>query len=292
VIRYTFERATGSGRFLAGDVRLPDSPPPRSAVVAVHGFKGFKDWGFFPHLAERLAAAGHAVVTFNFTGSGVAAGEDEVRDLDAFAQNTLGRELDELALVVELTRAGELLPRPPRALGLIGHSRGGGDAILHTAERGGVDALVTWAALSSYDRWSEETREEWRAQGRVLVLNTRTGQQLPLNLSFLEDYERQRERLDPLRAAGKVAVPWLIVHGLDDTTVSAEEGRALARAARSARLLLIEAAGHTFEVSHPMRAPSRQLEEAVAATLRHFERHLTGGAGPGSPEAREANGLP
>ena len=53
------------------DVRAGGRAAPRPAVVIVHGFKGFKDWGFFPLVAQRLAAAGHAAVSFNFTGSGV-----------------------------------------------------------------------------------------------------------------------------------------------------------------------------------------------------------------------------
>ena len=68
MIHSTFARAV-HGRTLQGDVRIPDGPPPRSAVVVVHGFKGFKDWGFFPYLCQRMAAAGHAVVSFNLSGS-------------------------------------------------------------------------------------------------------------------------------------------------------------------------------------------------------------------------------
>jgi pimeloyl-ACP methyl ester carboxylesterase len=277
MIHNTFERDLGTGRPLGGDVRLPDSPPPRSAIVVAHGFKGFKDWGFFPHLAERLAAAGHAVVSFNFTGSGVAPGADEVTDEEAFADNTLSRELDELRAVVELTRDGDLLPRRPGAIGLLGHSRGGGDAILHVAEQGRVDALVTWAAVSTFDRWTIDTRRDWRAKGHVLVLNTRTGRQLPMNVGFLDDFDLQSERFDIVAAAKKVDVPWLIVHGQDDITVRPEEGRALAKAARKAKLLLIEKAGHTFEARHPMEGrPPAPLVEAVNATLRHFERNLGG----------------
>ena len=41
------------------------------AIRQPHGFKGFKDWGFFPHLADRLARAGLVAVSFNFSGSGV-----------------------------------------------------------------------------------------------------------------------------------------------------------------------------------------------------------------------------
>jgi dienelactone hydrolase len=272
VIHYTFERQAAHG-LIRGDVRMPEGPPPHTAVLVLHGFKGFKEWGFFPRVSERLAAAGHSAVTFNFTGSGVTR-EGEVTDLDAFSSNTFTRELEELELVFGLVRDGVLLPRKPRRIGLLGHSRGGADAILHAAGHE-VDALVTWAAISSFQRWTEETRREWREQGRLVVLNTRTGRQLPLDVALLDDFELNRERLDLVRGAAEVSAPWLIVHGLEDLTVGVDEARTLARAQPAAHLLLIEGAGHTFEVSHPLEGrTSPQLEEALAGTLRHFERHL------------------
>jgi dienelactone hydrolase len=53
------------------DVRAGGRETARPAVVVVHGFKGFKDWGLWPQLAERLARAGVSAVTFNLSGSGV-----------------------------------------------------------------------------------------------------------------------------------------------------------------------------------------------------------------------------
>ncbi|NIP96280.1 MAG: lipase family protein, partial [Akkermansiaceae bacterium] len=47
---------------------------------------------------------------------------------------TLSRELDELRWMLEQTAAGDLLPRSPDAVGLVGHSRGGAQAILAAAE--------------------------------------------------------------------------------------------------------------------------------------------------------------
>jgi uncharacterized protein len=275
MIRFDFERRAGGGRVLEGRVRMPDAPPPRSAVVLVHGFKGFGEWCFFPHLAESLAAAGHAVVSFTHSGSRVSGPRDEVADLDAFAAATLSGELSDLAELFEAVRSGDLLPFRPHAVGLLGHSRGGGEAVLHAAHSGGVDALVTWAAVSTFDRWSEETRQEWREAGQVLVLNTRTGQQLPLNVGLLEDFERNEEQLDVLGAARRLQAPWLVVHGTDDLTVRVEEGAALARAASVARLHLVEGTGHTFGASHPMegRAPEA-LEEAVRVSVAHFASHL------------------
>jgi dienelactone hydrolase len=265
------------GRIVRGDVRIPEGPPPRSAVLVLHGFKGFKDWAFFPHVCQKLAGAGHAVVSFNFSGSGIGADPERFTELDAFAANTLSRELEEVGWVADWTMNGDLLARRPQRLGLLGHSRGGGDAILHAADDARVRALATWSAVSSFDRWSAATRDEWRESGRIYVLNGRTGQQMPLDLGLLEDFEARREALDVEAAAARVTVPWLIVHGETDTTVEVREAQALARASRDARLEIVESAGHTFEVGHPFGGPSRQLTQALDATLAHFERHLSGG---------------
>jgi pimeloyl-ACP methyl ester carboxylesterase len=274
VIRTTFRRELAPDRHLRGDVRIPDGPPPRSAILVVHGFKGFKDWGFFPYVANRLAASGHAVVSFNFSGSGIGSNPGDFTELEAFARNTLSRELEELARVTELTCSGEILPRPPRSLGLLGHSRGGGDAILHAASEPRVGALVTWSALSSFDRWTEETRREWRESGRIYVINSRTGQHMPLDVTLLEDFEANRERLDLEKAAASVTAPWLIVHGRDDLTVDVGAAATFGRLAPGSRILIVAGAGHTYESRHPFEGTTRQLTEALDATVGHFARHL------------------
>jgi uncharacterized protein len=265
------------GRTIRGDVRIPDGPPPRSAIVIVHGFKGFKDWAFFPHLSRSLAAAGHTVVSFNFSGSGIGSDPERFTELEAFAANTFSRENEELGWILDWVTTADLLPRKPASIGLLGHSRGGGDAILRAADDSRVKALVTWNAVSTFDRWTAATRDEWREAGRIYVLNQRTGQQMPLDLGLLEDLEQNRGRLDVTAAAGRVEVPWLILQGESDSTVELQEARTLAREARSGRLHVIAGAGHTFEAGHPFTTPSPALVEAIEASVAHFSRHLTGG---------------
>jgi uncharacterized protein len=274
MIHRTWRRALDDGAHLVADVRIPDGPPPRTAVVVVHGFKGFKDWGFFPHACESLAADGHAVVSFNFSLNGIGSDPLEFTELDAFARNTFTRELKELHLVLEALFDGELLPLPPRRIGVLGHSRGGGSAVIAASESARVDALVTWASVATFDRWDDETRKEWRADGRIHVLNARTGQQLPLDVTLLEDLEGNRERLDVTAAASRVRAPWLILHGEEDASVSPEEARLLARAGPSARLHLVEGAGHTFEAGHPFQGETPELAEALRFTRAHFLLHL------------------
>jgi pimeloyl-ACP methyl ester carboxylesterase len=242
-------------------------------VVLVHGFKGYKDWGFFPWLAEQLVADRHAVVSFNLTGSGIGSDPHAFTELEAFAANTYSREQEDIARVVEAVR-GDLLPRPPDRVALLGHSRGGAGVVLRGAADPAIDALVTWAAVGNLDRWDESTRAEWRRSGRIFALNSRTGQQMPMDVSLLEDFEANRESLDVLNAAGRLGQPWLIVHGTDDETVRAEDARSLARVAHDARLLLIDGTGHTFGAVHPFAGPTSALEAAVRASRRHLETHL------------------
>lgn len=259
------------------DVRLPDGDGPFPVVVVLHGFKGFKDWGFFPYACERLAAAGHAVVSFNFSRNGVGPGLQDFDELDKFGSNTLGLEQDELRGILDEVRDGDLLPRRPGRVGVLGHSRGGGQAILAAADHPAVASLVTWNAVSHFDRWSEETQAEWREAGRLWILNQRTGVQMPLDLTLLEDLLANRERLDIPAAAGRIEAPWLIVHGEDDTTVSVREGEALSARSRAARLQRVEGAGHTFEARHPFAATTPQLEAALDATVAHFRTSLGDG---------------
>ena len=257
-----------------GDVRMREGPPPRTAIVVVHGFKGFKDWGFFPHLCTRLAVEGHAVISFNFSHNGIGPDPEAFSDLEGFSRNTITREVDELNHVLKSVAAGELTSRPPRRIGLLGHSRGGAVAILAAGETPGVDALATWGAIDHLDRWTETTIREWRETGVMYVLNQRTGQHLPLSIDLLEDYEANRERLDLRRVAASVEVPWLIVHGKEDLTVSVQEAERLTNRSGTARLHLIEGAGHTFETMHPFTGSTPALEEALASSSRHFLSYL------------------
>lgn len=273
MIRRAFTREPRPGDLIRGEVRIPDGPPPRVAVVMAHGFKGFKDWGFFPWLAGSLAGAGYAVVTFNFSRNGIGSVPDRFSELERFGANTLSLEQAELRAILAEILDGDLVPRRPRSVVLWGHSRGGGHAILAAAAEARVRALVTWASVSHFDRWADETKAQWRAEGTLWVLNQRTGEQMPLGVGLLDDFEAHRRELDVGAAASRVAAPWLVVHGTDDLTVSSAEGEALVRASTVARLHLVDRAGHTFGATHPFQGPTPQLEEALRRTVEHLAIH-------------------
>ena len=240
----------------------------RPAVVIVHGFKGFKDWGMFPVLAARLARAGYTAVSFNMSGSGVDDRGESVFP-DRFGHNTFSAELVDLGAVLAALAAGQLGVTAPPAIGLVGHSRGGGISILQAARDSRVRALVTWAAISHVDRYPGQDAE-WRARGHIVIENARTKQQLPLYTDILDDILQNRGgSLDIRGAAARIAVPWLIVHGTADPTVPATEAEALARASGRAttELLLIENAGHTFGAAHPLKSESPDLSRVIERTV-------------------------
>lgn len=257
------------------DVRAGGRETPRPAVVLVHGFKGFKDWGLWPPFAERLARAGVSAVTLNLSGSGV----DDTGEFvfpERFGHNTFSAELQDLRRVVDALMAGDLGGAPPTSLGLLGHSRGGGIAVLHTAADPRVRALVTWAAICTVERWAAPERAAWRAAGVQPVRNARTGQILPQYPDVLDDIERNADSLDIERAAARVAVPWLIVHGGGDEAVPLLEGERLAAAAPPARtrFVSVQGAGHTFGAVHPWRGTTPELDLVLNTTLSFFAEEL------------------
>jgi dipeptidyl aminopeptidase/acylaminoacyl peptidase len=275
-----FTLPAGSG--LDGLLDLPDPgrfAGPRPAVVVCHGFKGFMEWGFFPHLATLLAERGFAVVRFNHSGSGMRPGGELVASPEAFRADTHSRELAEVLAVLEATADGLAPGRiDPARLGLLGHSRGGGNAVLaaaHPAWKDRIRALVTWAAVATFDRYTPEQKAAWRRDGELPVVNARTGQQLALGLGLLEDLEAHRGALDILAAAARRTAPWLIVHGEADESVGLEDARRLAEhAGGKTELLLLPEAGHTFDARHPFTGPNPRLIRALNATQSWFRQNF------------------
>ncbi|MCG8469677.1 MAG: alpha/beta fold hydrolase [Gemmatimonadetes bacterium] len=261
------------GAEIRGDAWIPTDPIEDVAIAVCHGFKGFKDWGFFPYACERLAErVGALVVSFNFDGSGVR--ESDFDDLPAFGRNTFSRELWDLEAVLDGLGSGALgdvaVPRT-RRFGLLGHSRGGATCVLKAGLRAQVEALVTWASIAAVDRYYDAYRERWEAGETVLIPNARTGQDMPLERNVMDDFTANQGRLDVLGAAGMLRIPCAIIHGDEDASVPFSDAEALARAIGDpARLVRVEGAGHTFQAVHPFAGTTPELERALDASVELF----------------------
>ena len=264
--------------FTADLCRLP-SGPPKPLVVFVHGFKGFKDWGHFPLLSHYFAEAGFAFAKLNLSHNGTTPARPlEMADPEAFGRNNISTELDDLDVLINYFHEHSHPELDLQNLFLMGHSRGGGSAVLKAAEDSRVKGLATWAAISDLaSRWPIAERAAWKETGVQYVLNTRTGQQLPMYYQLVEDYEHNAQRLHIRAAAARLKQPWLIVHGAEDESVNVQEAHALKAAAPAARLEILEGVNHSFGGQHPyLQAELPQAARTAAdLTISFFREQLS-----------------
>lgn len=273
-----FSTETQRGDVVHGDVRYVEDGHVKPVVLFCHGFKGFKDWGPFPEWGRELAHAGFVAVHFNFSHNGVTPDHPtEFVDLDAFAENTYTTEVADVQAVVDFVADGTDVPAPVdrQRIGLMGHSRGGGIAILQAERDDRVQALATWSAVSSFvERFSTGQIRDWETQGYTTVENARTGQTMRLNRVLYDDALAHEDELDVTAAAGRMDVPWLIVHAEDDTSVRFAEAERLVEACPEATLLSAEG-GHTFGGAHPHDGNvSASLQRVWNHTIAHFSDAL------------------
>ena len=62
------------GRAFEADATYQADARAKPVVVFVHGFKGFKDWGHFPLLADFFAAQGFVFVKLMYRDKGISEG--------------------------------------------------------------------------------------------------------------------------------------------------------------------------------------------------------------------------
>jgi uncharacterized protein len=268
-----FEIPCKDGLTIRGEVYPAESTV--GTVILCHGFKGFGHWGFFPYLARMLAQNGLRAISFDFSGSGIGRDRESFTEAGAFAGNTLSRDLDDMETLVDYLRRRKLISGK---FGLFGHSRGGGTAILFAAATDSdVGSLVTWSAISYPNRWSSEEQLTWRKRGFAEVTNSRTRQIMRLDTGLLDDVELHGlTKLNIEAAAGRIKVPWLIVHGThDDTVPSSEAERLHSLSPGVSTLRLIESANHGFDATHPLTEAPPVLEKVVLETVKFFVRNAT-----------------
>lgn len=246
-------------------------------LVFVHGFKGFKDWGFGPYLGEFFANKGFFVITFNFSHNGVGEDKTEFTELGKFAKNTFSREVRELNEIISAFRNDFFEIKGNTPLGLIGHSRGGAIVLLTASKRNDVDAIVTWAAISKLDRYSKRQNQEWRKKGFFEILNTRTNQMMRLDVGLLDDIENNStSSLNIEKALKNLNRPLLIAHGEQDLAVPIAEAEQLYSWSDKSKTEFYKlfSTGHTFDIVHPFNGTSEKFEKLLDKTTNFFVNHL------------------
>lgn len=246
-------------------------------LVFVHGFKGFKDWGFGPYLAHNFASKGFFVLTFNFSHNGIGEKLTEFTELDKFAENTFSLEISELSQLIQAYLNNYFGETNNKKLGLLGHSRGGAISLLTGGKFQEIKAVAVWSSVSKLDRYSERQKEKWRQKGVFEVLNSRTKQVMKLNVSLLNDLENNIDgSLNIKKAVENLNKPLLIAHGEQDLAVSIREGEQIFNWSNKNKteFFRIKAAGHTFDIKHPFEGSNDKFETLLNKTEKFFIKNL------------------
>ena len=254
-----------------------DNKKSSPCLIFVHGFKGFKDWGFWPYIGNYFADNGYFVITFNFSHNGIGENLTEFTELDKFAANTFSLECEELNEIIDAYLNNFFGVRSNSRIGLAGHSRGRGDSLLVSSRRKEIGSVALWASIANFNRYSERQEKEWRKNGVFEVLNTRTNQMMKLNISLLEDLDKNKNVLLNLEiAARKLNKPLLIIHGEQDLAVPIMEAEQIYNWSDKEKTEFhkINASGHTFDVTHPFMGSNSKLDLVLDKTLEFFNKNL------------------
>lgn len=256
-----------------GKENLYNSP----CIILVHGFKGFKDWGFCPYIGEYLSRRNFFVITFNFSHNGIGDNLTEFTELDKFAENTFSLEISELSELIKAYKNNFFGESNKQSVSLLGHSRGGGISLLTSKQNNDIKAAAVWASVSNFDRYSLRQKEEWRKKGVFEVLNTRTKQVMRLNVSLLNDLEKNKDStLNIENAVKNLNKPLFIAHGEQDLAVPLKEAETLYSWSNKdmTKFYRIPATGHTFDAKHPFEGSNPKLDFLLEKTGNFFKNNL------------------
>lgn len=259
------------GQVIYGDTHAPAKADASAVLVICHGFKGYKDYGFFPQLAQRAADAGLLAHRFNFSHSGMTNRIETFERPDLFEADTWSKQVEDLTKVIRLRGEGTHLP-----IVVFGHSRGGVTALLTCAKLDSqyLAGVVTAAAPAEACSLDEQQRAMLRKAGRMGSPSSRTGQELYVGKTWLEEIEADPQAFDPCRAIGRIDAAKLVIHGEADETVPVSAAHRLAEAG-GAELAVIAGAGHTFGAPNPLAIeadPPPTTERLYEAVIGFVER--------------------
>jgi len=232
-----------SGQELAGTLDRPAGPPSAYAIFA-RCFTCSKDIAAAGRISQALAAAGIAVLRFDFTGLGSSSGD--------FANTNFTSNVADLVSAADFLREHHEAPQL-----LIGHSLGGAAVLAASRRIREVRALSTIGAPSdpahlkhllvgSLDTIEQEGAAPVQIAGRTFKIQRQ----------FLHDIDQQElgEELGALRAA------LLVFHSPVDEVVGIEHAQRIYQAARGYKSFVSLATA-----DHLLR--NRRDAEYVAAVL-------------------------
>ncbi|MGF9712476.1 alpha/beta hydrolase family protein [Paenibacillus naphthalenovorans] len=256
----SFSIQQANGLPLKGEVRTQIDGSGKPVLIVSHGFRGHRNWGFWPDVASRFAELGYYTVNFDFTR--IAARHLQVEEKKLAEASTITQELHDLNAVLsnvleaKLPLAGEA---DRSRVSLLGHSRSGGSSIILASEQPDVRAVIVWNGGS----------------GPVRSNGANGSSQTLIEKAVNEDVSLNTERFDIVKHFKELRIPALVVQGDADNERLLQRNKELKAAAPHQKFIDIAGGDHTFGVADPYQGSSSQLDQAVEETHRFLQLAVT-----------------
>ena len=254
-------------RELLGDTHTPKDSP-KACGILLHGFKGYKDYGFIPVLAHDVCNEGMLVHRFNFSTSGMTNEIGTFARADLFELDTWSRQVEDIVRVVEAVRSGELsgggLP-----IYIIGHSRGGASSLLAAGRLGddlGLSGVITINAVDCCSRMNKAEQSELLERGYTITQSARTKQGLRINSAWLSEQLDDPDGHDVLLQASKIACPVCVIHGNEDQAVDHKAGVEISNAC-GCELITLNRGNHVLNMANPSDIDGVRSEQLLKTTM-------------------------
>ncbi|MFC2166552.1 alpha/beta hydrolase family protein [Acidobacteriota bacterium] len=244
-----FENSAGIK--LCGILSTPSFEKPESVIILCHGFSTSKDGRTNTLLEKILNDNGLATFRFDFFGHGESGG--------AFEEITISEAVDNVLQAVKFVKTSGF-----KRIGLIGSSFGGMASILAASQIGDLSVLALKSPVSDYTEILEQRNhggqniEDWRIKGMMFFRGAKD-MDLKLKFAFFED----SQTIDGYRAAKKIKVPTLIVHGKMDETVPVEQSVKASQLIKNCRLEILESANHIYSQPRDFNEMIRLISDFV-----------------------------
>ena len=221
-IRFT---TSGAGD-LAGIMDWPDEPA-RAFAVHAHCFTCTKDVKAAYWTSRTLAAAGIAVLRFDFSGLGESEGD--------FSRTSFSSNLEDLLAAAAYLREHHRAPRL-----LVGHSLGGAAVLAMASRVPEVRAVITVAAPMSPDHLRRHLPPGDTPAGEEVSM-TVAGRRFRMGAQFVRDLGRH-----PMaQTIGQLGKALLVIHSMADQVVAMDQAEAIFAAAKQPRsLVTLEGVDH------------------------------------------------
>ncbi|WP_299963251.1 bifunctional alpha/beta hydrolase/OsmC family protein [uncultured Roseobacter sp.] len=260
--RITFPGHDGTA--LAARLDRPDGPVLATAIFA-HCFTCGKDIPAARRIAARLAAAGIAVLRFDFTGLGHSGGE--------FANTSFTSNVNDLIAANDY-----LSDRDMTASLMIGHSLGGAAVLRAASKLSNIKAVTTLGAPFDPGHVTHNFAEalpQIMAEGTAEV--SLGGRPFHIGKGFVEDVTQERLS-DAIRTLDAAL---LVLHAPRDATVSIDNAGEIFQAAKHPKsFITLDTADHLITRAED----AEYAADVITAWARRYVTLTPPAPPPGAPE--------